>query len=142
MHQQSDVNTMIAGLTVGLTRSAQESGMANLTPLHREVVRGMPIEHEQEIRVLHSTLLPGDVTPYHSHRFPVTVYMLEGTFTLELDGRERVAIEAGQVFVEPAGVNMTGFNRGDVPARMVIFYACAPDTPFADPVNNTKAPQQ
>lgn len=142
MHQQSDVNTMIAGLTVGLTRSAQESGMAKLTPLHREVVGGMPIVPEQEIRVLHSTLLPGDVTPYHSHLFPVTVYILEGTFTLELDGREPIAVKAGEVFVEPAGVNMTGFNRGDVPARMVIFYACAPDTPFADPVNKAQAPQQ
>ncbi|MET3793499.1 MULTISPECIES: cupin domain-containing protein [Hyphomicrobiales] len=135
MHHQSDVETMIAGLTVGLTRSAQESGMAKLTPIHREVARGMPIHPEQEIRVLSSTLLPGDVTPYHSHRYPVTVYMLDGTFTLELDGSEPVAIKAGEVFVEPSGVNMTGFNKGDVPARMVIFYVCAPDAPFADPVS-------
>lgn len=135
MHHQSDIKTMIAGLTVGLMRSAQESGMAKLTPIHREVVRGMPIQPEQEIRVLFSTLLPGDVTPHHSHRHPVTVYMLEGTFTLELDGREPAAIKAGEVFVEPAGITMTGFNKGDVPARMVIFYVCAPDAPFADPVN-------
>lgn len=136
MHTKSDVKTMIAGLTVGLTRSAQDSGMAKLTPLHREVVKGMPTVPEQEVRVLVSTLLPGDVTPHHSHRFPVTVYMLEGNFTLELDGREPVEVRAGEVFVEPAGVSMTGFNRGGVPARMVLFYACAPDVPFADPANN------
>jgi quercetin dioxygenase-like cupin family protein len=65
----------------------------------------------------------------------VTVYMLEGTFTLELDGRKPVAIKAGQVFVEPADVNMTGFNKGDVPARMALFYVCAPDAPFADPAS-------
>lgn len=135
MHHQSDVKTMIAGLTVGLTRSARESGMAKLTPLHREVVRGMPIQPEQEIRVLFSTLLPGDVTPYHSHRFPVTVYMLEGTFMLELDGRESLSITAGEVLVEPAGVAMTGFNKSNVPARMVLFYVCAPEAPFADPVS-------
>lgn len=135
MHTKSDVETMIAGLTVGLTRSAQESGMAKLTPLHREVVEGMPTLPEQEVRVLSSTLLPGDVTPCHSHRFPVTVYMLEGTFTLELDGREPVAITAGEVFVEPAGVTMTGFNKSDVPARMALFYVCEPDASFADPVN-------
>ena len=109
--------------------------MAKLTPLHREIVRGMPNQPEQEVRVLSSTLLPGDVTPCHSHRFPVTLYMLEGTFTLELDGREPVAVDAGEVFVEPAGINMTGFNKGDVPARMVIFYVCAPDALFADPVD-------
>jgi quercetin dioxygenase-like cupin family protein len=108
--------------------------MAKLTPLHREVVEGMPRGAEQEVRVLFATLLPGDVTPRHSHRFPVTVYMLEGTFTLALDGREPVAIEAGEVFVEPAGVAMTGSNRGEVAARMALFYVCEPDAPFADPV--------
>lgn len=135
MHEKSDVRTMTAGLTVGVTRSAQDGGMAKLTPLHREVVAGLPRSAEQEIRVLFATLLPGDVTPHHSHRFPVTVYMLEGAFTLELDDRRPVVIEAGQVFVEPAGVTMTGRNKADVPARMALFYVCEPDAPFADPVN-------
>ncbi|HSG81734.1 MAG TPA: cupin domain-containing protein [Gemmatimonadota bacterium] len=133
MHKKSDVETMTAALTVGVTRSAQDSGMAKLTPLHRECVRGLPRSAEQEVRVLFATLLPGDVTPYHSHRFPVTVYMLEGAFTLELDDRQPVVIGSGQVYVEPAGVNMTGRNRGKVPARMALFYVCEPDAPFADP---------
>lgn len=135
MHEKSDIATMTAALTVGVTRSAQDSGMAKLTPLHREVMHGMPTAQDQEIRVLFATLLPGDVTPYHSHRHPVTVYMLEGTFTLELDGRDPVNIEAGQVFVEPSDVNMTGSNKGDVPARMALFYVCEPNEPFADPAN-------
>lgn len=133
MHEKSDVETMIAALTVGVTRSAQDKGLAKLMPLHREVVRGMPAVNEQEIRVLFATLMPGDVTPYHSHRHPVTVYMLEGTFTLELDDCDPVDIDLGQVFVEPSGVNMTGKNKGDVPARMALFYVCEPDEPFADP---------
>jgi quercetin dioxygenase-like cupin family protein len=136
MHEKSDVGTMTAALTVGVTRSTQDSGMAKLTPLHRETVQGMPVVQDQEIRVLFATLLPGDVTPYHSHRHPVTVYMLEGRFTLELDGRNPVHIEAGQVFVEPSGVNMTGSNNGAVPARMALFYVCEPDEPFADPVGS------
>lgn len=135
MHTKSSVETMIAGLTVGLTLSAEDRGIAKLTPLHREIVHGMPNLPDQEVRVLSATLLPGDVTPHHSHRFPVTVHMLEGTFTLELEGRKPVAIEAGQVFIEPAGVNMTGFNKGDVPARMTLFYVCEPRVPFADPAS-------
>ncbi len=135
MHEKSSVETMIAGLTVGVTRSAQDNGMAKLTPVLREVVTTMPRLPEQEVRVLFATLLPGDVTPHHSHRFPVTVFVTEGTFTLALGGREPVTIEAGQAFVEPAGVTMTGFNRGDVPARMALFYVCDPDAPFADPVS-------
>jgi quercetin dioxygenase-like cupin family protein len=134
MHEKTDVATMTAALTVGVTQSAHESGMAKLTPLHREVVPRMPVAEAQEIRVLHAVLLPGDVTPYHSHRHPVTVYMLEGVFTLELDGMTPVDIETGQIFVEPAGVNMTGRNKGDVAVRMALFYVCDPGEPFADPV--------
>ena len=73
MHERTDVQTMAAGLTVGVTRRAQESGMAKLAPLHREVVTGLPRLAEQEVRVLFATLLAGDVTPYRSHRFPVTL---------------------------------------------------------------------
>lgn len=134
MHQNSNVETMISALDVGVTRSLQDSGVAKLMPLHREIVQGMPSAASQEVRVLHATLLPGDVTPHHSHRHPVTVFMLEGTFTLDLEGQPRVEIGTGSVFVEPAGVNMTGSNKGDVPARMALFYVCDPDAPFADAV--------
>ena len=134
MHQNSNVETMISALDVGVTRSLQDSGVAKLMPLHREIVQGMPSAASQEVRVLHATLLPGEVTPHHSHRHPVTVFMLEGTFTLDLEGQPRVEIGTGSVFVEPAGVNMTGSNKGDVPARMALFYVCDPDAPFADAV--------
>ncbi len=136
MQEKTSVETMIAGLSVGITRTARDSGMARLTPIHRQAVAGMPTRAEQEIRVLHATLLPGDVTPRHSHRHPVTVYVTEGTFTLALDGREPVAIAAGEVFVEPAGIAMTGRNDGDVAARMALFYVCDPGAPFADPVDD------
>ena len=85
--------------------------------------------------MLFARLEPGDRTPYHSHRFPVTVYMLEGTFTLELDGRDAVTVKAGEVFVEPSQVRMTGRNLDPkIPATMALFYVSTPDTPFADPV--------
>ena len=139
MHEKSTIQNMTAGLDVGVTRSAQDSGMARLTALHRERVTSLPQGAEQEIRVLFATLLPGDVTPRHWHRFPVTVYMIEGVFTLELDDREPVNIEAGQVFVEPAHIGMTGHNREKIPARMTLFYACEPDAPFADPLKPGEA---
>ena len=82
MLETTDVRTAIAALSVGVTRSGEESGMATLTPLHREVVAGMPRGGSQEVRVIIATLQPGDVTPYHSHRFPVTVYVTEGVFRL------------------------------------------------------------
>lgn len=139
MHQKSDIKTMTAGLDVGVTRSAQDSGMAKLTVLHRESLSNLPRTDAQEIRVLFANLLPGDVTPRHWHRFPVTVYMTDGVFTLELDDREPVDIAAGEVFVEPAYVAMTGRNKGETPAQMVLFYACEPDVPFAEPLQPGQA---
>jgi len=133
MLETRPVGAAIAGLDVGVTTSAEARGMAQLTPLHREVVAGMPMLERQEIRVLFATLQPGDRTPRHSHRHPVTVYVVEGEFTLEYEGLPPVRVGAGEVTIEPAHVPMTGYNRGEAPARMVIYFACAPDEPFADP---------
>lgn len=95
----------------------------------------MPTAATQEVRVLTATFQPGDRTVFHTHRSPVTVYVLEGTFTLELAGREPVTVRAGEAFVEPPQVRMTGFNRSTTErTRVVIFYVSDPGTPFLDPV--------
>ncbi|WP_105433121.1 MULTISPECIES: cupin domain-containing protein [Neorhizobium] len=135
MHKVMDAHRAIAGTQLGVTTSAGITGMAKLTVLHKQLTDALPTGGIQEIRVIIARLEPGDSTPYHSHRFPVTVYMLEGVFTLELDGRDPIPIGAGEVFVEPSGVRMTGRNlSSDSPAVMVLFYVSDPETPFADPV--------
>ena len=76
---------------------------------------------------------PGDKTVYHTRRFPVTVYVLEGAFTLELDGRAPIVVKAGESMIEPSGVAMTGYNRSaSEMTKVVIFYVSANDTPFLD----------
>ncbi len=75
--------------------------------------------------MLFATLLPGDVTPYHSHRFPVTVYMIEGAFTLELDDREPVVIEAGRPLSSRCGEHDRA-EQGVAPARTALFYVASP----------------
>jgi quercetin dioxygenase-like cupin family protein len=112
---------------------AQERSPANPPPpVLREIVQGMPRGEKQEVRVLVATVKPGEATPFHTHRFPVTVYVLEGTFTLEMEGRAPITAKAGQAIVEPPQVKMTGYNRGTEPMRVVIFYVSDPDTPFLD----------
>jgi quercetin dioxygenase-like cupin family protein len=101
----------------------------------QQLVEGMPRGEKQEIRVLTASFKPGDRTVFHTHRFPVTVYILEGAFTLEMEGRAPVTVKAGQAFVEPPNVKMTGYNRSTTDAiRLVIFYVSDPDTPFLDPI--------
>ena len=120
-----------AGLAI-----AQEAPLAKPQMILNQIVTGMPSGPTQEIRVLTATLKPGDKTPFHTHRFPVTVYVLEGTFTLEMEGRAPIDIQAGHAYVEPAKVKLTGYNRSKTdPLRVVIFYASDPDTPFLDPVH-------
>ncbi len=95
----------------------------------------MPKGEQQEVQVLTATIAPGQSTVFHTHSFPVTVYMLEGAFTLEMEGREPITVRAGQSMVEPPSVRMTGFNRSSTETiRLVIFYVAEPGTPFLHPI--------
>jgi quercetin dioxygenase-like cupin family protein len=132
------VSAGLVALVSSPTSMAQEQSAAKPPPpLLREIVQGMPKGETQEVRVLTATLKPGEKTPFHTHRFPVTAYVLEGTFTLEMEGRAPVTVKAGQAIVEPPRVKMTGYNRSSSePMRVVIFYVSDPDTPFLDPAHH------
>jgi quercetin dioxygenase-like cupin family protein len=96
----------------------------------------MPKGQKQEVRVLTASFKPRDKTMFHTHRFPVTVYVLEGAFTLEMEERDPVTVKAGQAMIMPPHVKMTGYNRSDTnPLRLVIFNVSDPDTPYLDPVH-------
>jgi quercetin dioxygenase-like cupin family protein len=124
---------LVASIVTVLSTAQEPPARPQL--LLREIVQGMPRGDRQEIRVLTATLKPGDKTVFHTHRFPVSVYILEGAFTLEMEGREPITVKAGQAMVEPPNVKMTGYNRSSAePAQVVIFYVSDPDTPFLDPI--------
>ncbi len=131
------ISLALTAVVVPFASVAQEKGPAKPPPpLLREIVQGMPKGEKQEVRVIVATLKPGEATPFHTHRFPVTVYILEGTFTLEMEGRAPVTAKAGQAIVEPPHVKMTGYNRGTDSMRVVIFYVSDPDTPFLEPARH------
>jgi quercetin dioxygenase-like cupin family protein len=111
--------------------AAQEPGFAKPEMLLHQSVEGLPTAAKQDIRVMTAMFRPGDRTPTHTHPFPVTVYVLEGAFTLELEGRETVVLKAGQAMVEPPHVKMTGYNRSVTEVtRVVIFYVSDVGVPF------------
>ena len=108
-------------------------GAARAEMILKEIVSGMPKGERQEVRVLTASFKPGDKTAFHTHRFPVTVFVLDGAFTLELEGLAPLVVKAGQAFVEPPNVKMTGHNRSsNEQLHVVIFYASDPETPFLD----------
>ena len=125
---------MLAGLAISAPALAAEPTKPNI--VLKETVTGLPRSEQQEIRVLTASFEPGQSTVYHTHRHPVTVYILEGTFTLEMEGRAPVSVSAGQSFVEPPGVKMTGYNRSTVePIKLVVFYVSEPGAPFQDVIH-------
>ena len=126
----------LLALSVGLPSAGLAQSTAKPDLVFNEVVTGMPRGENQAVRVLTASFKPGDKTVFHTHRSPVTVYILEGAFTLELEGRAPVVVKAGQAFVEPPNVKMTGYNRSTTePLRLIIFYVSEPDTPFLDLLN-------
>ncbi|PYK34320.1 MAG: hypothetical protein DME54_08585 [Verrucomicrobia bacterium] len=125
-----------AVLLVRSPAMAQEQSVVKPQLLLSEIVQGMPKGDRQEVRVLMASFQPGDKTLFHTHRFPVTVYVLEGAFTLEMEGREPVTVNAGHAMIMPPQVKMTGYNRSSTDSlRLVIFNVGDPDTPFLDPVH-------
>ena len=135
MNMSMRSSLLCAALLFGLPSMAQAQGTARPDMILKEVVSGMPKGERQEVRVLTASFKPGDKTVFHTHRFPVTVFILNGAFTLELEGRAPVVVKAGQAFVEPPNVKMTGYNRSTTESlRVVIFYTSDPDTPFLDPI--------
>ncbi len=137
MRNSMSIGLALVALVISLPSSAQEQSTAKPPPpILREIVQGMPKGERQEVRVLTATLKPGDKTPFHSHRFPVTAYILKGAITVEMEGSAPVTVKAGQAMVEPPQVKMTGYNRSSTePLRVVIFYVSDPDAPFLDPVH-------
>ncbi|WP_165585605.1 cupin domain-containing protein [Roseococcus sp. SYP-B2431] len=114
---------------------AGEQAPAQPELLLRETIAGMPRGERQEVQVLAATIAPGQSTIFHTHSFPVTVVVLEGTFTLDLQGRGTVTVPAGRSMIEPPNVPMTGHNRSATePARVIIFYVADPGTPFLHPL--------
>ena len=135
MHKLIGVGLALMAYAITVPSVAQEPGTTRPQLLVKEIVQGMPKGERQEVRVMTASFKPGDKTLFHTHRFPVTVYVLEGAFTLEMEGREPITAKAGQSIVEPPNVKMTGYNRSSSePLRVVIFYVSDPDTPFFDPV--------
>ena len=101
----------------------------------QKLVNGLPTGGSNEVRVFTAEFKPGDKTPYHTHGFPVTVYVLEGTFTLELKDQAPIVVKAGEAFVEPPNSAMTGYNKSQSEmTKVVVFYVSTPGQPFLDPI--------
>ncbi|MBZ0262116.1 MAG: cupin domain-containing protein [Hyphomicrobiales bacterium] len=112
-----------------------DGGLAKPDLVLKQIVEGLPGGEKSEVRVLTAVFKPGDKTLSHTHDYPVTVYIVEGAFTLELKGQPPKTIKAGEAMVEPPNTEMTGYNRSATEeTKVVIFYVSIPDAPFLKPL--------
>ena len=136
MKKSTVTSIVLIMIFASLTTMAQEKHIIKPQTVISEIVEGMPKGDKQQVRVLTATFQPRDQTLFHTHRFPVTVYVLEGAFTLEKEGKQPVTVKTGEAMLMTPNVKMTGYNKSATDSlRLVIFYVSDPDTPFLDAIH-------
>jgi quercetin dioxygenase-like cupin family protein len=70
----------------------------------------LPRADDPQITIDHYTFPPGWVGGKHYHTGPVYVYVLDGSFTMDEQGKERHTYQAGELYREPIGTPMQARN--------------------------------
>ena len=80
-----------------------------------------PSAHAQ-ITTLLLEIAPGGQTGRHMHPVPSANYVLEGEVTIELDDHRQLTYRAGQAFVGAVQTWHNAFNRGTIPAKVLVVF--------------------
>ena len=72
---------------------------------------------------------PGGSTGWHKHPVPVYAYMLEGELTVELKDGRTFVFKKGDAILEVINTLHNGYNSGNAPASLVVFYTGAVGVP-------------
>ncbi len=107
---------LATGLTLDVG-SAQQSGIKR-TDLQRHDL-GMPGREVIQVRV---DLDPGVAFPNHTHPGEEIIYVLEGTFEYQVEGRPPMTLKAGDVLFIPAGTIHAARNVGSGNAAELATY--------------------
>ena len=89
---------------------------------------GKPIVYpdgKAEITGLLVEIAPGAETGWHLHPVPSFGMVLEGTLEVTLKGGRVKQLQAGDVLAEVVNTSHNGRNVGNIPVKLVVFYAGA-----------------
>jgi quercetin dioxygenase-like cupin family protein len=92
---------------------------------------GVPGREVIQVRV---ELAPGAVAPKHSHPGEEIIYVLEGTFEYEVEGKPAMTLKAGDVLFIPHGTVHAAKNVGSVTAAELATYIVEKGKPLVIPV--------
>jgi quercetin dioxygenase-like cupin family protein len=86
----------------------------------------------KQVTILHGAFPAGWVGGKHYHTGPVYVYVLEGSFTVDEQGKAQQTFTAGQLYEEPIGTPMQARNvSASDELRILLFQVHAPGEPLA-----------
>ncbi|SFW27309.1 cupin domain-containing protein [Chitinophaga sancti] len=68
------------------------------------------------------TFPPGENTGWHKHLIPVFSYVLQGTLTVEIEGKGTVEYKEGSSFVESYDTYHRGINKGNTDVVLFVVY--------------------
>ena len=92
----------------------------------------LPGVEGRQVTVLHGAFPAGWVGGSHYHSGPVYVYVLEGSFTVDEQGKPRQTITAGQLYEEPIGTPMQARNIStSQPLKILLFQVNRQGEPLA-----------
>jgi quercetin dioxygenase-like cupin family protein len=79
---------------------------------------------------------PGGVAPRHYHPGPEFIYLLEGSLTLQEDGKHPHTLKQGETMFNPAKTVHVGINPSpSTPAKVLVFLVVEKGLPPAVPVD-------
>ncbi|MEI8102292.1 MAG: cupin domain-containing protein [Chlorobium sp.] len=94
---------------------------------------GQPLSYldtnNAEVTALLVRFAPGNATGWHKHPVPVYAYVLEGILNVELKDGKQYLFRKGEAILEVMNTLHNGYNSGNVPTTLVVFYTGAVGTP-------------
>lgn len=81
-----------------------------------------PTTDKPEIVAALLEIAPGGEAGRHMHPVPLYVHVLEGTLTVEIEGKGRHDFPAGTGFLEVVNTWHNGINLGNVPVKFLVVF--------------------
>ncbi len=119
---------VVAAILVGLVAASgwAQVGFKATTVLQTTATAvGQPIEFplfRNQFTAVLIEVAPGGQVGRHMHPLPVLVYVLEGQFTIEVDGQPPRTYNPGQAFAESVNTWHNGVNRGAAPVKALVVF--------------------
>lgn len=127
--------SLVAGFVLGIATS--QPLMAQQAPVTRTMLQQKDLEGiaGREVVMYQAEFVPGGVSGRHTHPGPELLYVLEGTFIIEIDGQAPVTLKAGDSWYTPTRVVHNARNgSATVPAKVIVFLVGEKGQPLATSV--------